>query len=166
VETAPGALTLSASSSNTTLVPIANITFGGSGANRTVTIVPAANKFGTATITIVVSDGALTASSSFVLTVTSVNDNPTAVNDTATIKKNGSVIIAVRTNDSDVDGDALTIISVTQGTKGGAVTINAATGTLTFKPKSGFTGTDTFTYTISDGHGGTATAMVTVTITK
>ena len=63
--------------SNTTLVPNANIVFGGSGANRTVTVTPAANQSGTATITVTVSDGALTASDTFVLTVTPVNDPPT-----------------------------------------------------------------------------------------
>ena len=62
-------------SSNTALVPTANIVFGGSGANRTVTITPAANQTGTATITLTVSDGdGGTASDTFVLTVTAVND--------------------------------------------------------------------------------------------
>ena len=56
-ETAAGSLTLAKSSSKTTLVPNSNITFGGSGANRTVTITPAANKSGNATITLTVSDG-------------------------------------------------------------------------------------------------------------
>ena len=68
---------MSGSSSNTTLVPNGNIVFGGSGANRTVTVTPAANQSGTATITVTVSDGALTASDTFVLTVTPVNDAPT-----------------------------------------------------------------------------------------
>src|SRR5439155_22843232 len=44
VETAAGSLTVTGSSSNTTLVPNANIVFGGSGANRVVTLVPAANR--------------------------------------------------------------------------------------------------------------------------
>ena len=60
------------------LVPTANIVFGGSGANRTVTITPAANQSGTATITLTVADGSGgTAGDSFVLTVTAVNDLPT-----------------------------------------------------------------------------------------
>jgi autotransporter-associated beta strand protein len=67
-------LTLNGTSSNTTLVPNANIVFGGSGANRTVTITPAANQTGTATITLTVSDGTLTASATFTLTVTAVSD--------------------------------------------------------------------------------------------
>src|SRR6185436_1256419 len=62
-------LTLSPASSNPTLVPTGNIVFGGSGANRTVTVTPAANQTGSATITVTVSDGVNTASDSFVLTV-------------------------------------------------------------------------------------------------
>ncbi|WP_244881584.1 beta strand repeat-containing protein [Dehalogenimonas alkenigignens] len=77
VETAAGSLTLGGSSSNTGLVPNANIVFGGSGANRTVTVTPVANGFGTATITVTVTDAnSGTAQDTFVLTVNSVNDLP------------------------------------------------------------------------------------------
>jgi len=65
-------LTVTGSSSNATLVPNANIVFGGSGAARTVTVTAAANQAGTATITVTVTDpGGLSASDSFVLTVRS-----------------------------------------------------------------------------------------------
>ncbi|MBJ7396235.1 MAG: heparinase II/III family protein [Akkermansiaceae bacterium] len=67
--TAAGSLTLTKASSNTTLVPPANIVFGGSGANRTVTVTPAANQSGAAFITLTVSDGTNTASDTFWLTV-------------------------------------------------------------------------------------------------
>ena len=76
-ETAAGSLTLSGSTSNATLVPAGNIVFGGSGANRTVTVTPAPQQSGTATVTVTVSDGQATASTSFLLTVTAVNDPPT-----------------------------------------------------------------------------------------
>jgi hypothetical protein len=69
-DTGPTGLILSAFSSNTALVPNANIVFGGSGQNRTVTITPAAGQTGSAEITITVSDGSLTAQSSFALNVT------------------------------------------------------------------------------------------------
>jgi Ca2+-binding RTX toxin-like protein len=59
VETPAASLTLSASSSNTQLVPIGNITFGGAGANRTATIRTAAGQTGSAVITLRVSDGQL-----------------------------------------------------------------------------------------------------------
>ena len=55
-ETAAGSLTVSGSSSNTALVPNANIVFGGSGANRTVTVTPAGEPVGFATITVTVTD--------------------------------------------------------------------------------------------------------------
>ncbi|MCX7047495.1 MAG: PA14 domain-containing protein [Candidatus Sumerlaeota bacterium] len=67
--TPAGSLTLTKASSNTTLVPNANVVFGGSGANRTVTVTPAARKNGTAIITLTVGDGTYTASDTFVLTV-------------------------------------------------------------------------------------------------
>src|SRR5439155_17944284 len=55
-ETAASSLTLSAGSSNTTLLPNANITFGGSGTDRTFTLTPAAGQSGMTTVTITVSD--------------------------------------------------------------------------------------------------------------
>lgn len=70
-QTAASSLTLSGSSSNTTLVPNANIVFGGSGASRTVTVTPASSQTGTATIIVTVSDGSLYASDTFLLTVNS-----------------------------------------------------------------------------------------------
>ena len=67
--TPAASLTVTASSANAALVPAANIVLGGSGANRTVTVTPAANQSGTAIITLTVSDGVLTGSDSFVVTV-------------------------------------------------------------------------------------------------
>src|SRR5262249_5553525 len=77
-ESALDSLTLSATSSNTNLVASTNIIFGGSGANRTVTVRPATNLSGSATITATVTDtDGLTASHSFGLIVNPVNDPPT-----------------------------------------------------------------------------------------
>src|SRR5439155_5266991 len=78
VETLPDNLMVSGRSSNPDLVPDANILFGGSGSNRTVTLRPATNQFGTTTITLTVTDGdGAAASASFLLTVNAVNDLPT-----------------------------------------------------------------------------------------
>ena len=72
-ETPAANLTLTGASNNQTLVPDANITFGGSGANRTVTVTPAAGQTGMATITVTVHDTDTgTASDQFVLTVNPV----------------------------------------------------------------------------------------------
>jgi type VI protein secretion system component Hcp len=68
-ETAPGLLVLSGSSTNPTLVPVANIVFGGADANRDATITPAPDQTGMTTITIEASDGSLTTMDAFVLTV-------------------------------------------------------------------------------------------------
>ncbi|HEX4417472.1 MAG TPA: Ig-like domain-containing protein, partial [Kofleriaceae bacterium] len=87
---------------------------------------------------------------------------PIAMPDTAT--STGSPIdIPVLANDSDPDGDSLTVTAVTQPASG-TVTINPD-GTVHYVPDPAFTGTATFTYTVSDGHGGTATATVTVDAT-
>ena len=67
-------------------------------------------------------------------------------------------------NDSDPDGDPLTVTGVTDPPNGTA-TINPD-NTVTYRPECGFLGTDTFTYTIDDGQGGTDTGVVTVRVRK
>ena len=66
-------------------------------------------------------------------------------------------------NDRDVDGDVLTITSVTQPSNG---TVSIASGgkSVTYKPRLNYRGNDVFNYTVNDGHGRTATASVTVTV--
>ena len=64
-------------------------------------------------------------------------------------------------NDSDVDGDALSIVSVQNAVNG---SVKLENGNVVFTPAKDFNGTGSFTYTISDGHGGTSTATVTVGI--
>jgi formylglycine-generating enzyme required for sulfatase activity len=71
-ETVADSLIISGVSSNTSLIPNANIVFGGSDGHRTVKVTPAKGKSGTATITVTVSDGSLSASDTFLLTVNSV----------------------------------------------------------------------------------------------
>lgn len=141
-------------------------TLSGAGPNRVYT--PAANYNGNDSFTFKVNDGAADSSSTATVTiaVASVNDAPVAVADSATTVKNVPVNLSVRANDKDVDGDALSVIAVTQGTKGGKVTINGGGTGVNFNPRLNYTGIDTFTYKVSDGHGGTSTATVTVTIKK
>jgi VCBS repeat-containing protein len=128
-----------------------------------VTYMPTANFNGSARFTYTVSDGQGGSDTATVtVTVTPINDVPDAVNDTATTNQNTAVDIAVLANDTDVDGDTLTVVSITQGASG-SVGINA-NGTVRYTPSTNFSGTDSFTYTINDGHGGTDTATVTIMV--
>jgi hypothetical protein len=70
-----------------------------------------------------------------------------------------SVLIPVLANDSDADGDSLTITSVTQPSRGSA---SIRSNQILFTPGNGFSGSVTFNYAISDGPGGSASATVTV----
>jgi len=105
--------------------------------------------------------GTLHYEETFTITVTNANNPPVAVDDSDTTPENTPVTIDVLNNDSDIDGDILTVDSVTQGANG-SVTNNG--GDVTYTPDPGFSGTDSFTYTISDGNGGSDTATVTVTV--
>ena len=69
VETPVASLTVTASSSNQTVLPNASIVFGGSGAGRTVSLTPATNQSGTSTVTVSVNDGTATTSTTFTFTV-------------------------------------------------------------------------------------------------
>jgi hypothetical protein len=69
LETAPGDLAVSVYTPNTTLLPPAGVQFGGSGAARTVMLTPAANEAGATWVSVVVSDGELSATNSFMLKV-------------------------------------------------------------------------------------------------
>ena len=90
------------------------------------------------------------------------NNNPVALDDSVTTNEDTAVAIDVLANDSDPDGDSLSIDTITQPVSGTAI----ISGTLVvYTPTPGFTGGDTFAYTISDGQGGTDTATVNVTVT-
>ena len=111
VETAAGSLTLTGDTTNSTLVPVANIAFGGTGANRTVTVTPAPNQTGTATITVTVSDSQATASTSFLLTVTGSNTAPTisAMAAQTVPEDTGTGALAVTVGDAETAAGSLTL---------------------------------------------------------
>ena len=101
-----------------------------------------------------------------ILTPLALNAAPVAVDDAFTVQ-GGSVLsltpAALLDNDTDADGDALTIVSV-GGAEGGTVALDSATGIVTFTPDEGTVGAARFEYTVSDGNGGTDTASVAVTV--
>ena len=96
------------------------------------------------------------------ITVTPVRHAPTVANDSAETKTRTAVLIGVLANDFDLDGDRLTVTSVTQPARG-TVAINASQS-VTYTPASNFAGTEIFDYTVSDGTGLEATATVTVKV--
>lgn len=121
-----------------------------------------ANFNGVVTIDYTISDGhGGTDTAQVTLTIAAVNDAPVAVDDTASVTEDGSVTVTVLTNDSDIDGDVLTVAMAS--TDNGTVVINTGT-TVTYTPEANANGEATFTYTISDGFGGTDTATVTMVI--
>jgi uncharacterized repeat protein (TIGR01451 family) len=99
----------------------------------------------------------------FIITISQANDPPVAVDDSDTTPEGTAVTINVLNNDSDPDGDTLTVDSVTQGAHGSVINND---DDVTYTHDAGFSGIDSFTYTVSDGNGGTDTAAVTVTVTK
>ncbi|NET63811.1 MAG: tandem-95 repeat protein [Moorea sp. SIO1G6] len=91
-----------------------------------------------------------------------LNEAPVPVDDTATTDQSTEVIIDVLGNDSDPEGDPLTVNIEAQQFNGTAV-VNQD-NTITYTPNDGFTGTDTFTYQVSDGINPGVTATVTVDV--
>ena len=130
-------------------------------ASGDITYTPANNFNGQISIAYTISDGNDTDSANLNLTIVAVNDAPTALNDTASVNKNGFVGINVLANDSDIDGDTLTLISAT-ASFGNAI-INSDQ-TIVYQPNTDFVGNDTITYIIEDAGRLTATAQVTVNV--
>jgi hypothetical protein len=125
-ETAVADLTLGASSSNTVLVPDANIVLGGSGASRTVTVTPASNQSGSATITLTVSDGTASSTDTFVLTVT-VSDTVAPV-----ITLTGLASVRHELGTAYTDAGATSDGGETVTTSGTVYSSTASTYTLTY----------------------------------
>jgi hypothetical protein len=105
-------------------------------------------------------NNAACATATVTVTVNPVNDPPVAVADSASTAEDTSEYILVRDNDSDVDGDLLTVVLTGTPSNGTATTDGDTVG---YTPAANFNGTDVFTYTISDGSL-TDTTVVTLTI--
>jgi len=127
-----------------------------------VTYIPDSEFSGIDVFTYTISDGnGGTDTATVTIAVAAVNDPPSAQDDSDSTDENTPVNIDVLPNDSDPDGDNLTVQSVTQPDNGSV--INNGTDIL-YTPNADFNGVDIFTYTISDGSGETATATVAVTV--
>lgn len=139
----------------------------------TLTFTPAPNANGTAQVTLRIRDSGGTANggqdvygATMTITVTPSNDEPTATDDDVTAIKNRAQTIAAATllrNDTDIDGDTLTVSGVSATTTaGGAVTLTG--DTLLYTPSTDFVGADSFTYTVRDGSGATDIATVNIDV--
>jgi uncharacterized repeat protein (TIGR01451 family) len=167
----PDALTMTYTSSDTNLLPVLaqaggpagqqpGVTFGGSGANRWLTLLPATNRFGAATITLHVRDAyGLTAADTFVLTVRPVNDPP-AVSDllNRTMLEDTGLAIPFQVNDAENPPEALTLgITTTNPVLFPAGNLNlSGVGTsrlLILQPALNQSGNATLRLTLTDTNG-------------
>ncbi|HEU0130064.1 MAG TPA: Ig-like domain-containing protein [Mycobacteriales bacterium] len=154
----------------------------------TLTYTSAPNKWGTATVTVSISDNGGTANGgvdtsptqTFLITVAPVNDAPVAAAKAYTVQANMKIslggLLVGATDPNDVAGDAtwnptFTVGSITPGASCIGCTVsnvNAANGTFDFDPPAGGTGTYSVTYTVVDSgypSPGVASAPQTITFT-
>ncbi|GAA4623198.1 beta strand repeat-containing protein [Cellulomonas oligotrophica] len=134
------------------------------GTDGRITVTPARGWAGPLTVTYVVSDGLATVTSTLVVTVD--NAAPVAAADQVVTAPGRAVRLTLLRNDTDLNGDALTVVRVgtpvdADGRARGTVTL--ADGVATYTPADGFTGVVTFPYTISDGQA-TSTADATIAV--
>lgn len=128
-----------------------------------ITYTPEADYFGDDTFTYGVSDASgddVTAE--VAITVTPINDAPVAVDDEATTDVETPVDVAVLDNDTDIEGDTLSVASTT-APEHGSVSIGQS-GQVTYTPDDGYQGTDQFEYTVQDAAGATDSAVVDIQV--
>ena len=125
------------------------------GADGSFTYTPTPGYSGSDSFTYLASDGTLqTAPVTVSLTVAHVNHVPIVNADAVAMSAGGTLTIPVANllaNDTDSDGDPLSVIGVAQGSNPHG-TVQLANGVVTYTPSPGFSGSDTFTYAVTDGH--------------
>ncbi len=155
---------------NTT--PVSDVSHGTLTLNNdgTFTYIPDANFFGEDSFIYEVSDGDKTDTATVTITVTPDNDAPLAADDQysiledTTLTVDGDPLNGVLFNDTDVEGDSLTVNTTpVSDVSHGTLTLNSD-GTFTYVPDQDFFGEDSFVYEVSDGDK-TDTATVTITVT-
>ncbi len=126
---------------------------------------PTAEYYGTDTFTYVSADpyGA-SDTATVAVVVIKANDPPQAVDDSVETMEDTPILIHAVVNDVDVDGDPITVFSVTSPAHG-AVQVSAGNTNLLYTPADNFYGADSFSYVIRDGQGGTDTGRVEVAVT-
>jgi hypothetical protein len=171
VDTPLSALTLSAVSSNLTLVPANNITFSGTGSNRTMTITPASNRSGSAGISVRVSDGAFTITRSFLLTVTGIADAPTisSIADTTIDEDTEAGPFSFTISDADTPATKLKLRVASSNTRVIAtnrifLSVTNGIGTVRLRPPRNRNGSAMITLTVSDPNGLSASRSFNFTV--
>ncbi|MCU1448853.1 MAG: thrombospondin, partial [Acidimicrobiales bacterium] len=117
---------------------------------------------GNASNTVDVSGSNFTSTSTGSTATVHVNGPPVVNPDTASVPEDGQVTVSPLTNDSDPDGDALSVSTITQPSHGTAV-LNP-NGTVTYTPAPNYNGPDSFTVTVCDTNGACASSPVDVTV--
>jgi hypothetical protein len=139
----------------------------------TLTFTPAIGAHGVTTVSVRAVDdggtagGGIDTSAVQTFAITIVNQAPVANADVPGVLENdpAGVTFNVLANDTDPEGDALSVASYDDSAlANGGLTDNGG-GSFTYVPAAHFAGTDTFSYTASDGNGGTSTAVVTIAVT-
>jgi hypothetical protein len=98
------------------------------------------------------------------VSVAAANRAPTARDDDVALPDHSPIALDVLGNDSDPDGDELSITSVSAPVPAEAGTVARLGGIVRFTPDPAFSGTATISYTISDGRGGTSTAQIRIQV--
>ncbi len=130
------------------------------------TYTPVVSYAGTDTFTYRAYDGFSTSSVATVTISITTNRAPVAANDSYSLMANTTLTVpapGVLTNDSDADGDSLTVVLATAPTKG-ALSLSP-NGAFTYIPSANYVGSDSFTYRASDGQTNSALATVSISVT-
>lgn len=149
-----------------TLILVSVSTPGGGtavlGQGNAVTYTPSTTFVGNDTFEYVVSDGKVTTRGVIRVAVADRNLTPEAEDDSATTDEDTAVNVSVLANDTEPEGEALSITAITDPPNGSAA--DNGDGTITYTPDANYSGSDSFDYTISDPEGAADTATVTITV--
>ncbi len=127
------------------------------------TYTPAQNQNGSDSFTFRVNDGVVnSATATVTVNISAVNDRPIVGNLSINVAQNFDY--TGQLSGSDVDGDDLTFVLVSNGLKGDADIDNPANGSFTYTPFENETGADSFTFKVNDGTIDSILGVVTVNI--
>ncbi len=160
-------VTVNVTCSNLELIPAGNIILAFADGiedadGGTLVMTPAANGFGTATLTVTVSDGVNSASSSFNVIVSAVNDPPVVTDDVLTCQEDTEASGILKA--SDVDNDPLSFEIVSPPTRGTIKLVSPTVGHFQYQPDADFNGKDSFTYRAGDGTSQANIGTISITV--